>query len=223
MTLRKKIIITLLALAAFFLVGYIAQSSSLPAGVRYAISAAQYAVLIAVLLAIVFHAARSTYRTHRFDSFLLLLISGFLALVSIPFYFRMMHHYFKMASGQTQSVELYEPSHMRKIEMIKEIRNKSQFDEFIAQNSAKPAVIKVSATWCSPCKMMKPIFEKVAQALHHTINFADIDIDVFGQKEILGVTGVPVILYYKNGREVGRYVGYRNEENLRNDIERLCL
>ena len=60
-------------------------------------------------------------------------------------------------------------------------------------------IIDVSSEWCGPCKLLSPILE----------NFRDkklielIQIDLFKDAELikyLGVTNVPTLLFFKNGK-----------------------
>lgn len=73
------------------------------------------------------------------------------------------------------------------------------------QASAKGAVIiiKFGATWCKPCKVIKPTCEEWAKTCPANIIYADIDIDesmdlylAFKSKKM--VRGVPVLLAFDN-------------------------
>lgn len=43
--------------------------------------------------------------------------------------------------------------------------------------NGKPTVVDFSATWCGPCRAMKPIFESLADELGDKFNFVTIDVD----------------------------------------------
>ena len=101
---------------------------------------------------------------------------------------------------------------------ITELHNKEEFEAFIAQESALPLVIKVSASWCPPCQKLKPIYHDVAHTLNDKAVFAEVDIDQFTGTEALKVMSLPTILYFKNGKEVTRTVGFRTAEQLQEDI-----
>ena len=101
--------------------------------------------------------------------------------------------------------------------MITSLTN-ANVDEVL--NTTKPVVIDVYATWCGPCIQMKPHFKKLAEELGKTYLFADVNIDQ--AREIatrFNVTSVPTLVFMKNKEEVGRKVGYLNEEDLRAAIE----
>lgn len=105
---------------------------------------------------------------------------------------------------------------------ISTVENKQQFDELIERSKEQPVVIKVSAVWCSPCKKIKPVYEAVANELHDKIKFAQIDLDQFEDKEALAsVSGVPTLLFYKNGQERFRNAGFVDEQQLKDQLKKL--
>lgn len=90
-------------------------------------------------------------------------------------------------------------------------------------NQTKISVIKFGATWCGPCKMMAPILEKVADDMAD-ITFIDVDIDDDDAKTIVEsakITTVPLIVVFKNGEPVSKFVGFRPEEELINEIKKV--
>lgn len=45
--------------------------------------------------------------------------------------------------------------------MVKSIEDLAEFDELIG--TAKKVIVDFTATWCGPCKMIGPIFVKLAE------------------------------------------------------------
>ena len=70
-----------------------------------------------------------------------------------------------------------------------------------------------SASWCGPCKMVKPIVRKLKA---EGLNIELVDIDTAGtvatQK---GIYSVPTFILYESGIEVGRVSGVPSEEDMR--------
>jgi len=80
--------------------------------------------------------------------------------------------------------------------------------------AAPVAVLKVTATWCGPCKSIQPHFVELCEKYGTTQGFI-LDIDQ-AQKEggdaqhllgILNVTALPTFVAFSKGVEVGRCAG----------------
>ncbi|HEX2977636.1 MAG TPA: thioredoxin domain-containing protein [Candidatus Babeliales bacterium] len=223
MTLLKKIGYVLGGIVTFFAVGYAMQLPIIPLGLRYIVAALQFLILVAVVLALVIYSARSMWRSHRFESFLLLLMSLFFAIVSLPTYLPLIYYYATLATAQVHAKAPSNPEEFAEhgSEFISYLSGKAAFEQMVASSARKPAAIKLSAKWCGPCKKLKPVYEVVAQELHEKITFGEVDIDLFDDKSLLTVPGVPTILMYKNGQEIGRIVGFRTAEELTAEFKKL--
>lgn len=94
----------------------------------------------------------------------------------------------------------------------------AQLDELM--NEGRLVIIDLFATWCGPCKMLAPIFERVAEANADKAVFAKVDIDeVPDMAERFNVQTVPTIIAVKGGEEVHRSSGIMNEPALRALVE----
>jgi thioredoxin 1 len=74
-------------------------------------------------------------------------------------------------------------------------------------------VLFFNATWCGPCKQMKPI---VAQLKREGFRLRDIDVDKnrsMAQK--FNIRGIPTFVFVKNGAEVHRFSGGTSPDDLR--------
>jgi thioredoxin 1 len=72
-------------------------------------------------------------------------------------------------------------------------------------------VKKFEASWCGPCKALKPIFENVASK-YNDVNFSYIDVDEqFEIASKYGIRSVPTVVIEKNGKEVQRFSGVQSE------------
>jgi thioredoxin 1 len=74
--------------------------------------------------------------------------------------------------------------------------------------SEKPVLVDFWAPWCSPCRMLAPIVEKVAAATS-AVKFVKLNTDenpsLAGQYH---VSGIPCLILFKGGQPVDRIVGY---------------
>jgi len=97
--------------------------------------------------------------------------------------------------------------------------NKDNIAEII--NSSKPVLIDFWAEWCGPCRMMHPIFEKLAKIYGNKIIFARLNVDE--NQEIAmnyEVYAIPTFIIFSNGKIVERLVGAVSEDSLRRVIEK---
>ncbi len=77
------------------------------------------------------------------------------------------------------------------------------------------------ADWCGPCRMMTPVLEKVAKDVKGKAVIGKLDIDK-AQKiaSEFQVTSIPTLILYKNGKEVGRLVGLRDANAVKDFIDK---
>ena len=96
--------------------------------------------------------------------------------------------------------------------------NGSNFDHFISHNDL-PVVVDFWAPWCGPCKMMAPTFEKVAERFPLKIIFAKLNTQ---NEEMIarrfGISGIPTMILFKNGKENKRISGALDELSMINWI-----
>ena len=80
----------------------------------------------------------------------------------------------------------------------------------------------MGASWCVPCKMLKPIFEKVANENTTDVQMYTLDVDL--NREIamsLGVRSVPTIKMFNAGEVIDTKVGMQSETQLNDMINTL--
>ena len=76
-------------------------------------------------------------------------------------------------------------------------------------------VIRFTSTWCGPCKMYTPIFEKVASETSGA-NFETIDVDS-GDPRVMefGIRNIPATLILMNGQVIQKQTGLIQEQQLK--------
>jgi len=76
------------------------------------------------------------------------------------------------------------------------------------------------ADWCGPCRMLTPVLEEVGKDLSGRASIAKIDIDkAQGTATSYQVTSIPTLILFKDGQEVGRLVGLRDKDTIKEFVE----
>lgn len=102
--------------------------------------------------------------------------------------------------------------------MALEITDQS-IDEVLSQNEI--TVIDFWADWCGPCKMLGPIIDQLSQDNQEVVIGK---VDVMANQASAakyGITGIPCIIFFKNGEEVNRVKGVMPKSALQEKINEL--
>lgn len=89
------------------------------------------------------------------------------------------------------------------------------------QTDELPLIVDYWAPWCGPCRMMAPEFSKAANALQGRARFAKIDTEQFPQiSQRLQIRGIPLLILYHRGAEIGRLSGARPAVEIEDFVRR---
>ncbi len=100
---------------------------------------------------------------------------------------------------------------------------KNNFESEVLKSEI-PVLVDFWAPWCMPCRMMAPILDELALELAGKIKITKMDtenpdnVDLAIRYEI---QSIPNLKVFKNGEVVAEFVGLKNKENLKNDLESL--
>lgn len=89
---------------------------------------------------------------------------------------------------------------------MKTITN-DNFEQDVLQSKI-PVMIKFTATWCGPCRVIQPILEEVAQEVEGKATIVKLDID--DSPELAAkfkVKSIPTMIVFKNGEVVKTQIG----------------
>lgn len=100
-----------------------------------------------------------------------------------------------------------------------EIITSEQFEERVLKNK-KFVIVDFFANWCGPCKMLMPVLEEIDQE-YDQVDIVKVNID---QDEELakkfGVLSIPTLIFFSNGEEVEKTIGYRQKSQIEEIIKR---
>lgn len=100
-------------------------------------------------------------------------------------------------------------------ELIKHFTD-GAFQEEIKQGIT---LVDFHASWCGPCRSLAPILEQVAKEMKGKATIGKVDIDNEQKTAAqFQITSVPTMILFKNGKEVGRLVGLRNSDAVKQFI-----
>lgn len=84
----------------------------------------------------------------------------------------------------------------------------TQFSDKIKQG---PILVDFYADWCGPCRMLGPILDELSKDPDYKgkLEFAKVSTEQYPElAEENAVQGIPCMIFFKNGKEVSRIVGF---------------
>ena len=95
----------------------------------------------------------------------------------------------------------------------------ADFDNVL--NGGKPLFVDFWAPWCGPCRIVGPIIEELAPSYEGKAVIAKLNVDdnpMVAQR--YGVTSIPTLMMFKDGKLVDRMVGAAPKGALQQFIDR---
>lgn len=87
--------------------------------------------------------------------------------------------------------------------------------------AGRTVLVDFWAEWCHPCKPQHRMLEEMAVEYNHLFHFASVNVD--DNKVIsstYGVRNLPTLILFADGKEIRRFIGLQNKEQLINQINR---
>lgn len=97
--------------------------------------------------------------------------------------------------------------------------NGNNFKQEVLESSI-PVLVDFWASWCMPCRMLTPTIEKLAEENQGKLKVCKLNTDenqnISAQ---YGIQGIPTLIIFKEGKEVGRTVGVMSKEKLQEKLD----
>ncbi len=80
--------------------------------------------------------------------------------------------------------------------------------------SDKPVLVDFNAEWCPPCQALHPTLEELSE---ESDDFKIVTVDIDDQSELAeeyGVSSIPCLVSFKDGKEIDRRVGLQPKKRL---------
>ena len=85
------------------------------------------------------------------------------------------------------------------------------FETLIKEKKDLPTFVDFNATWCGPCRALKPQLKKICK--DNNFNFISVDVDENPDlSEKYEVQSLPYVVLYKNGEKVFDFIGVKEEK-----------
>jgi thioredoxin 1 len=102
---------------------------------------------------------------------------------------------------------------IRQYRAYQAMQAETQADQAAKSHSQRGEVLFFNASWCGPCRQMKPI---VAQMRGQGYHMRDLDVDKNRSlAKQYGIHAIPTFVFVENGTEVNRFSGGTSAEALR--------
>ena len=92
------------------------------------------------------------------------------------------------------------------------------FDDYLARIKSPDkqlVLVDFYATWCGPCKQLKPAVVRQSKKNSDKVELFEIDVDKNPKvASTMNISGIPLLILYRQGKEVWRSMGLIEESEL---------
>ena len=104
---------------------------------------------------------------------------------------------------------------------MKELQDDSSFKEEVLKNNL-PVLVDFYADWCGPCKRISPLVEEIAAEFEGKAAVFKMNVDDNSDTAAsLNISSIPALIFFKDGKETDRLVGFCRKEQIKQMLEKL--
>ena len=92
--------------------------------------------------------------------------------------------------------------------------------DLIIERSTVPTLVDLWAPWCGPCRIIAPALTQLSRERPGALRVVKVDVDQAPEVSTrLGVQGIPTMILFDRGTEIGRQVGAVPLERIRSWVD----
>jgi thioredoxin 1 len=101
--------------------------------------------------------------------------------------------------------------------------NSSNFEQEVLKSEI-PVLVDFWAPWCMPCRMMAPTLDALAVDLAGKLKIVKVNTEESDNQALAmkyQIQSIPNMKLFKGGEVIGEFIGLRDKETLRADVDAL--
>lgn len=101
--------------------------------------------------------------------------------------------------------------------------NKDNFASEVL-SSELPVLVDFWAPWCMPCQMMAPVLDELSIDMAGKAKIVKVNTEDGSNQDLAiqyQIQSIPNMKLFKDGKIIGEFIGLRNKETLKGEIEAL--
>ncbi len=92
--------------------------------------------------------------------------------------------------------------------------SENDFEKEVLKSEGK-VVVDFYADWCSPCKMLAPVMEKISEEVDTKTKFVKVNIDEnMSIAEKYEIMSIPTVIIFENGSIKNTIIGLRSKQEM---------